>query len=188
LAPDCVTPTQLLSLIKIVNSASKAFHNALKVLIYRSDRSHLIILDSGPLGMIANPKAASAICKACQQWLESLLSQGHTIVIPEIADYEIRRELLRTNRTRSIKQLEQVTQVGLYLPIATDAMKRVAQLWAIVRQSGQPTADPRALDGDVILAAQVLEGFAPELNPIVATGNTRHLARFVSADDWQNIS
>jgi len=148
----------------------------------------IIALDTGSLGMVSNPRAQSADCKACQKWLKSMLSQGHVIAIPEIADYEIRRELLRANRTASIRQLEQIKDVGLYLPITTAVMLRASQLWAIARQGGQPTADPKALDGDVILAAQVLESFDPILMPIVATTNVSHLSRFVASDDWKNIT
>jgi hypothetical protein len=37
--------------------------------------TQLIMLDSGPLGMVTNPKA-KGIPLACQQWLTSLLRRG----------------------------------------------------------------------------------------------------------------
>jgi hypothetical protein len=48
--------------------------------------SRLILLDSGPLGMVTNPKA-EGIPLACQLWLKSLLRRGERVAIPEIADY-----------------------------------------------------------------------------------------------------
>jgi predicted nucleic acid-binding protein len=150
--------------------------------------SKIIVLDSGPLGMVANPRAKSSQTQACQRWFQSLLDKGYTIAIPEIADYEVRRELLRTKRTNSIQQLDQLKLNTLYLAITTEVMIQAAQLWAIARQAGQPTADPQALDGDVILAAQVLISGPSNVEIIVATTNTAHISRFVRADDWINIT
>jgi predicted nucleic acid-binding protein len=149
--------------------------------------SKTIILDSGPLGMVTNPRAKSEETNACKAWFADILQKGYTIVIPEIADYEVRRELIRTENLRSIAQLDQLEQTFVYLPITTEMMLQAARLWAIARQTGQPTADPKALDGDVILAAQVmLAGFDDQT--IVATTNVSHIARFVPADDWPNIT
>jgi hypothetical protein len=64
-------------------------------------------------------------------------------------------------------------------------MRRAAELWALARQQGQPTAADTDLDADVILAAQALTLTASTV--IVATTNVGHLARFVSAELWQNI-
>ena len=75
----------------------------------------------------------------------------------------------------------------LYLPITTQAIMSAAELWAIARQTGQTTADPKALDGDVILAAQVMDAFGSDSEAIVATTNVAHINRFVRADLWQNI-
>jgi hypothetical protein len=36
----------------------------------------------------------------------SRINSGDKIAIPEIADYEARRELIRTKRSRSIKRLD----------------------------------------------------------------------------------
>lgn len=61
-------------------------------------------------------------------------------------------------------------------------MLRAADLWAQARRNGLPTADPKALDCDVILAAQALA-----VNGMVATENVGHLSRFVNAKSWREI-
>lgn len=66
--------------------------------------SRLILLDSGPLGMVTNPKA-KGIPLDCQLWLKSLLQRGERVAIPEIADYEVRRELLRAGLLQSLRRL-----------------------------------------------------------------------------------
>jgi hypothetical protein len=62
-------------------------------------------------------------------------------------------------------------------------------LWAQVRQQGLPTADPSALDGDVILAAQTLiTKQQRQQEIIIATTKVGHLSRFTIAQDWQTIN
>jgi predicted nucleic acid-binding protein len=147
----------------------------------------IIVLDSSPLGMVTNPRAKSADCQACKEWLRSMLAQGAIIAIPAIVDYEVRRELIRANRLASIRQLDQLLDLAFYVPITTEAMRRAARLWAVVRQAGQPTAHPQALDGDVILAAQTIEAFGNDPDVIVATSNVSHLSRFVASAHWRDI-
>jgi predicted nucleic acid-binding protein len=106
--------------------------------------SRLILLDSGPLGMATNPKA-KGVPLECQQWLRSLLQKGEKIIIPEIADYEVRRELIRAGLLQSLRRLDNLKQTLEYVPIQTETMLLAANLWAEVRQAGQPTADPKAL-------------------------------------------
>ncbi len=85
-------------------------------------------------------------------------------------------------------RLDRLKQVLEYDPIRTETMLLAAQLWAKARQAGQPTADPKALDGDVILAAQArLFDKAVGEAAVVATTNVAHLSRFVPAFDWQFI-
>jgi predicted nucleic acid-binding protein len=150
--------------------------------------SKIIVLDAGPLGMVANPKARSEESLECQEWLKSIMGLGHTVAIPEVVDYEIRRELIRANRLASIRQLDAINSMALYLPITTVAMRKAAELWAIARQAGQPTADPQALDGDVILSAQVLTSFDSSLNAIIATANVSHISRYAQAQHWKTIT
>ena len=146
--------------------------------------SRTILLDSGPLGLITNPRA-SPPAAACGRWVVNAISGGATVVVPEIADYEVRRELIRARRTAGIARLDAFIGQVEFLPIETAAMRQAAAFWAEARQQGQPTAADPALDGDVILAAQAATLDRPDV--IVATTNPKHLSRFVEADLWIDI-
>jgi predicted nucleic acid-binding protein len=144
------------------------------------------LLDSTPVGLITNPKA-TPLAIECQQWLQSLLDRDYHVILTEIIDYEIRRELLRVNKIKSIRRLDDLKSALIYLPITTEVMLKAAQMWAQVRQQGKPTADDKALDGNVILAAQAILIGSEEYPVIVATSNPKHLSLFVDARDWQDI-
>ncbi len=146
--------------------------------------SQVILLDAGPMGLATNPKL-SPESLACTQWLQILVSSGSRVIIPEIADYEVRRELLRANKIKGITRLNELTQLVEYLPITTTAMRQAALFWAQARQQGQPTAGDKTIDGDIILVAQAVT--LAVLDVVIATTNVGHLSRFVSADLWQNI-
>jgi predicted nucleic acid-binding protein len=146
-----------------------------------------VFLDSGPLGQVTQRRKKSAEADACRLWLETLLANGVRVYVPEIADYEVRRELIRTGKTAGITRLNRLKTLARYLPITTDAMLKAAELWADARNRGVATADIHALDVDVILAAQALTaGLAPS-ELIVASVNVRHLSRYVASDSWRNI-
>jgi predicted nucleic acid-binding protein len=147
-----------------------------------------IILDSTPLGLLAQkPNAAQA--DECRNWVASKANQGLRIIVPEVVDYELRRELLRLRKVDAIDRLDRLLldRMVTYLPITTSAMRLAADLWAQARQRGMPTADPRALDVDVILSAQVLAGRWTPPEFVVATSNVTHLSQFVPAQVWSTI-
>jgi len=143
--------------------------------------NEIVLLDASPLGMISNPSATPANLE-CYNWMESLVMSGCRVVVPEIADYEVRRELLRAGKTRGLARLDLLKNTLDYLPLTTAVMLKAAELWAQARNQGTPTADAKALDCDVILAAQALTE-----NGIVATENVGHLSLFVEAKDWRDI-
>ncbi len=138
-----------------------------------------ILLDAGPLGRIAHPRRSPEISK----WYRQMLAAGREVLISEVADYEVRREFLFRSLTPSLARLDALQRVHIYLPISTATMRKAAELWAEARKAGQPTADPKEVDFDVLLAAQALE-----VGAIVVTGNICHLARFVEARHWQDIT
>jgi predicted nucleic acid-binding protein len=131
--------------------------------------------------MISNPNS-SAVNRLCFDWLKATMARGVRVCVPEIADYEIRRELIRANKIAGLARLDLIKDTLDYLPITTSIMLQAAELWAVARKKGHPTADPKALDCDVILAAQAIQ-----VNAIVATENVGHLSRFVTAKPWREI-
>ena len=118
--------------------------------------SQSVFLDSGPLGLVTKRPGQSAEVDACQFWLRTLLDNGRDVYVPEITDYEVRRELVRLNQVAGLARLDTLLLTLEYLPLTTSAMRRAANLWAQARNNRWATAAPQALDGDVILAAQAL--------------------------------
>ncbi|MEG3937451.1 MULTISPECIES: nucleic acid-binding protein [unclassified Microcoleus] len=146
--------------------------------------SRVILLDSGPLEMVTNPKASSTEVQECKVWLNSLMLRGEIIILPEIADYEVRRELIRAGKSAGIQRLDELKLQLTYRPLTSEVMLLAAQLWADARRRGRPTAEPNALDGDVILAAQALLEASEGNEVVIATTNVGHLSQFVDAREW----
>lgn len=147
-----------------------------------ASRVDVIVLDTGPLGFAVHPRPPLGFAA----WFHSLRANQVTVVVPEISDYELRRELLRGELYASIEELDTLCQDLVYAPITTPIMRRAAQLWADARQQGRPTAPDAALDADVILAATALELAAAGEQPLVITTNPAHLERYTSAATWQS--
>ena len=149
--------------------------------------SRVVLLDAGPLGLLTNPRRTPPVLRGVA-WMPGLVAGGIALRVPEIADYEVRRELLRIRSMRAIQRLDALTAHLGYLPLTTEMMRQAAAYWGEARQRGMPTAPDLALDGDVILAAQaaVLRALGDDV--VIATTNPLHLNRFVPAALWQTIT
>jgi predicted nucleic acid-binding protein len=145
--------------------------------------SNRIVLDTGPLSLLCHRNTSLPDVQEIRRWARAQTGAGTVIYVAEIADYELRRELLRAGKTAGIRRLDALIAELDYLPLDTPTMRRAAELWAQARNLGLPTAPPEALDGDVILAAQ-----AEGAQAMVATANVGHLARFVTARHWRDIT
>jgi predicted nucleic acid-binding protein len=145
-----------------------------------------VVLDTGLLGMVTHPRASEQNHES-NAWLIRTMELGHVVVIPEIADYELRRELIRASKKEGLERLDSLVDSLVYVPLTTQTMRRAAQLWARARNEGRPTAPMEALDADVILAAQALSLATADEPVVVATTNVGHLARFVDARAWRDI-
>jgi predicted nucleic acid-binding protein len=149
--------------------------------------ARFIFLDSGPLGLACNSPKKPAT-RRFQDWAAEVTSDDRAIVIPEIIDYEIRREIIRLNHASSLDRLNDLREIFLFEPLNSRTLERAAEFWAMARRRGKPTADPQALDCDVILAAQASLIAERGHQVTVATTNVRHLSLFVDARDWATIA
>lgn len=150
-------------------------------------------LDAGPLRLACRHSrfpGAEGIRLKFLLWQEKDIS----VVIPEITDYEVRRELIRRILSRqdspdSLRRLDDLRRKLTFVPIRTEAMQLAAELWARARNSGDQTADDTSLDGDVILAAQARAYTGLGDNPVIITDNQRHLNRYdVVTSSWEAYS
>jgi hypothetical protein len=153
--------------------------------------ARLILLDSGPLGLIVRPPNKSQVTR-CLNWLRTISATGATVLIPEIAHYEVRRELFRIRAVGSLRRLERYLDPSgglIHLTLSTDAIIKAAEFWAFVRQTGIPTASPDALDADAILAGQAALAGQPGDTVTIAATNLAHLSRFpgIDAQMWDQI-
>ena len=152
----------------------------------------IIVLDAGPLGMISNPKASPENDES-KAWLLNLLRRNSIVVMPEVADYEVRRELIRVNKTLGLSYLDNLKSRLKYLPIDTQTMLEAAQIWAQTRNIGKPATNNLSLDGDMILVAQAraaTRAWAEEAaggHTTLATTNPKHLNYFCDARLWRDI-
>ena len=151
--------------------------------------SRIVVLDAGPLWLAASARGKPP-ADACRAWIKTLEAVGTRVAIPEIADYEVRREFLLRGATAGLRRLN-VLKIALeYHPISTAAMLKAADFWASIRRGGLPTAGPREIDADAILAAQAVTAGSLGDTVTIATTNVLHLSRFpgVDARNWATIS
>ena len=153
----------------------------------------IVILDSGVLGQLCSP-LPSANRTALDRWFYQLLVRGAWVVSSEICDYEIRRGLLLSERQGArisgIPMLDSLALSIDFLPINKKILLTAAQIWAMARETGQPTADDRNIDVDLLICGtwEYLRGNYPGREIVIATTNVKHLSRFAMAMKWQDIS
>ncbi len=150
--------------------------------------NRLVILDAGPTWLVSHSQGRGR-SDECRDWIKALSATGTAFAVPEIARYEVRRELFRAGNVGSLRRLDHLHPGMDFMPITSEIMDIASELWALVRKAGLPTAPDERLDGDAILAATALVARQTVDEVIIATGNVDHLARFpgVDARDWWTI-
>jgi predicted nucleic acid-binding protein len=137
------------------------------------------MLDTGVLGAICHPRKHADV----KLWFRGIVRiGGHDVFLPEVADFELRRELLRLGATASLRELDRLPSEVGYVPIDTAMMRDAAALWAILWNAGQPIGSADALGADVILAAQ-----ARAAGATMITDNPSHLGRMVPVAAWKDV-
>ena len=72
--------------------------------------SRYLFLDSGPLGLVTQPKISAEVL-AINRWLLDCLSIGDTVLVPAIIYYEVRRELLRAQKAAGLARLDAFVEI-----------------------------------------------------------------------------
>jgi len=160
-----------------------------------------IVLDTGPLGDLVNPYD-NPQTRAIQAWMRGHLQKGVRFVLPEIADYEVRRsEILNvlnspfgpSESAAALYLLDQLKAVIVYEPLTTPIIQLAAKLWAEKRQGttkGDPEWHPK-LDADIIITAQAIEKSKGHEPVVIATGNLKDFlfspTPTVTAEEWHKI-
>jgi predicted nucleic acid-binding protein len=152
----------------------------------------IVFIDTGILGVISSPRKIGEVGE-CQEWFYRLLARGVYVISSDICDYEVRRSLflnsIETATNQGLINLDNLANLIDFLPITKPIIRHAAQLWAISRRQGMPTANEKNIDADVIIAAQckIFQQENLGQNSAVATTNIKHLSRFLQAQKWQDI-
>lgn len=149
----------------------------------------IILLDSGPLGLLVHPNVASTSVTACRTWAEAHIEAGHSFAVPGVIEYELKRELIRIQSQQSLSALAEFARDFDYLPVTRGVLNLAAEFWAHARQANHPAAENTRIDIDMILAGHAAQVAAasPDQTVIIATTNTRHFAGLADARDWRDI-
>jgi len=125
------------------------------------------------------------IVDKCHGWLLAIEITGVKVLIPAIADYEVRRGLLRVGASTKLKNLDDLRERFEYIEIS-----QAAEFWAHLRRQGLLTAGARDIDADAILAGQAITAAQAADTVTIATTNLHHLGRFpgVDAKVWTAIA
>lgn len=88
-----------------------------------------LVLETGVLGMVVHPRKHSGVKTAISRH-----AAASEILISELCDYELRRELIRIGATRSLAHLDELGRELRYLPVTTSTWRSAARLWALQRR------------------------------------------------------
>ncbi len=152
----------------------------------------IIFIDSNILGQLCSPKYTDDLA-ALENWFERSLIR-YTVVSSMVCDYEVRWGLLLTQKQGLIASglplLDDLHQLIDFLPVDRTVWNLAAEICAVARASGQPTAGDRNLDADMIICAtwQDLATRYPGQAVVIATTNIRHyLSRFANVAKWEDL-
>lgn len=136
--------------------------------------SHLILLDSAPLGYLCNPRNIEKT-----RFFKNKLKDLEVILyLPEIIDYELRRNLELEGFSKSINLLDQFRQRHQILWLESDDFLKAAELWSWCRKEGYATTENKGIDIDVILVSQALSQLRNFYKVIILTADIGDLSIF----------
>lgn len=134
----------------------------------------VIVLDTGVLGLLTSSRVEAR--RLISDYLK--MHPQATVILPEICDYELRREFVLNGRSKEIERLEQLGRRYNYMAIRTEHMREACAVWADCRKNAFPFTSDESLDADCILIAQALDHERGEA--VVLTSNAKHIGRYLT--------
>lgn len=153
----------------------------------------IVLLDTNVLGVLCNPNKKQNMIE-CQTWFERLLARGVYFATSELCDYELRRGLILAQKVGKsadgLSILDRLRELIDFLKVDHEVSLEASKIWAESHLKGQPTADEKNIDIDIIISAhwRILQTMFPGRYVVVSTTNIKHLSLFCDAQEWQNIS
>ena len=84
--------------------------------------ARFVLLDAGPLGLACGEPGTPSVDR-CRAWLLHLEFSTAEPIIPAVADYEVRRELVRLGATAKLRRLKALSRT-LHLDVRVAAFDR----------------------------------------------------------------
>ena len=150
--------------------------------------ARIILLDAGVIGLLVSDPSLPTVADGVA-WLYAL-DPSIEVTFPDVAVFEVRRELIRVGASRKLARLAGLLARSDRAGVTEAAWIKAAEFWATVRRAGKPTASPDALDADAILAGVAATIGTAQDVVTIATTNVRHLSWFagIDAQDWRAIT
>lgn len=135
-----------------------------------------VVLDSLPLAELCRKKIKSEVGKLLIQ----LKARKISLRVAEITEYELRRELLRSQRYRSNNRLGSYYLTERIIPIDRGSLLKASESWAEQRNLGMPTASNERIDIDTIMVAQSISLIGLFDEVIILTSDAEDIYRFTN--------
>ena len=107
--------------------------------------SAAVVLNADPAGILSNPNSTHRVMK-CRQWLVDWLVAGRRVLLPEVVDYEVRRELIRaidTVKKRWQRARKHLDSVELLPDRRGPEERRTKEEREMIRDAAQEVLSPR---------------------------------------------
>lgn len=155
----------------------------------------IVFIDTSILGLLCNPNG-NPEAKKCNEWLLKLLCKSVRVVTSVICEYETKRSLIlarmENKSSEGIEVLDKFKEEGVieFLPVTEEVANIAADNWADAEKKGQPTADAKDINIDMIICGhwRALKNKYPGRYIVIATTNIGHLQRYAEAELWENIN
>jgi predicted nucleic acid-binding protein len=135
------------------------------------------MLDTNVLVQLCHPTRYRDV----QEWFRSLLLSGADsleILISVLADYELRRVLIRRGANASLARLDDLTRSIRYIPVTAENVRRAAEISARLAADGQHVSDV-----DSLMAAQAIAEGAV----LVTSDRSLQKVPGLTAKDWSEL-